>query len=223
MKTRDAHPPLPDRILPVLPMIYAVWADGMLTDAELRRIRAELRERPGIDPETCEALDRWLDPEHPPSPSALEGIRDRIRDWEGPLWTSPEGRELLTAGEELMGILGEEAVRDILEADVPPGARHDEDVAAGIGPASPPQPREATFDPDILRRYMDADHLDTRDRVLTLLHDPVFRIPPHLPKEEHRERVFVALKRLADEGLGSLGYPEEWGGGGDPGRALAVF
>lgn len=223
MKTPDAHPPLPDRILPVLPMIYAVWADGMLTGDELRRIRAELRERPGIDPETCEALEGWLDPDQPPSASALEGIRDRIREWEGPLWTTPEGRELLTAGEEVMGILGEEAVRDILEADVPPGARHDDEVAAGIGPASPPPVRAATFDPDTLRRYLDADHLDTRGRVLTLLHDPVFRIPPHLPKEEHRERVFVALKRLADEGLGSLGYPEAWGGGGDPGRALAVF
>jgi len=223
MSTPGQHPPLPDRLLPVLPMIYAVWADGMLTSAELHRIRAELRERPGIDVDTCEALDRWLDPEAPPSASALAGLRERIREWNGPLWTTPEGRELLTAGEEVMGILGEEAIRDILEADAPPGGHPDDDVAARIGPPPPPVASSPSFDPETLRRYVDADHLDTRDRVMALLHEEEFRIPPHLPRQEHRERVFVALKRLAGEGLGSLGYPEAYGGGGDPGRALVVF
>jgi alkylation response protein AidB-like acyl-CoA dehydrogenase len=59
--------------------------------------------------------------------------------------------------------------------------------------------------------------------VLELLQTPAFQIPLEIERAEHRARVLEALKVLAAEGLGSLAYPEAYGGEGAPGRAIAVF
>lgn len=203
------HPPLPDELVPFLPLVYVAWTDGVLSSEELRRIHGEIREFEPVSPEARDALRAWLDPDAPPSPSALEALRNRIREtlpsvWEGP----PPGVE---AAGELLGIPPEEALREILRWP---------STAAPGKVAPPPTP---SFDPHRLRAYLDADRLEIRDRVLALLHEPVFRIPRHLPKEEHRERVRGALERIAAEGLGSLAFPREYGGGGDPLGGLAVF
>lgn len=216
----------PGPILPFLPLVWAAWSDGVLSAGDLDGIRVEMRRRELVDPSALEALEAWLDPGHPPSPSELERLRERIRSAAHRL-PPEERRSLASLGaalapvserdrsaletlEELLGILGEESARDLLA----PGS---------AAPHAPPPPRKAPFDPDTLRRFLDQDHLETRDRVIDLLREPELRIPPHLPKEQHRARVLAALRRIAGEGLGSLGYPEEFGGAGDPGRALAVF
>ena len=48
-------------------------------------------------------------------------------------------------------------------------------------------------------------------------------MPSGLTTAEHRERVLEALKHLAGEGLGSLGYPARYGGSDDPAASVAVF
>ena len=52
---------------------------------------------------------------------------------------------------------------------------------------------------------------------------PPLLVPAGLPTGEYREQVLEALHVLARAGLGSLGYPEAYGGRGDPGAAIAVF
>jgi acyl-CoA oxidase len=224
--TPSAPAPDPGPILPFLPLVYAAWADGALSAAELDGIRSEIRRRELVDPSALEALDAWLDPTLPPSPSELERLRERIRQAAGSLPeeerrglaalgaamapVSLRDRAALDALEQLLGLLGDEAARELMGSSMP-------------RPPSSPAPVTPPFDPSVLRRYLDQDHLETRDRVLSLLREPELRIPPHLPKEEHRARVMAALRRLAAEGLGALGYPDRYGGGGDPARALAVF
>ena len=44
-----------------------------------------------------------------------------------------------------------------------------------------------------------------------------------LPTPEYRERVLEWAKQLADEGLTAPGFPEEFGGHGDPGANVAAF
>lgn len=215
----------PGPILPFLPLVYAAWSDGVLTPAEMDGIRAEMRRRALVDPSALQALEAWLDPSLPPSPRELGRLGDRIREAAGRLPReerrslaqlgaalaplSPGEREAVETLEELLGLLGEESARVLLSPTTPP--------PPPTGTASPP------FDPAALRRYLDHDHLATRDRVLELLREPELIIPPHLPKEEYRERVLAAVKRIADEGLGSPSFPEEFGGGNDPAGGLAVF
>lgn len=78
--------------------------------------------------------------------------------------------------------------------------------------------------PSSLRILLDGDRIQLRDRILRLLATrPELRPPAHLPLEEGRERVLEALHLLADEGIGSIGYPVELGGEGDPTGALVAF
>ncbi len=44
-----------------------------------------------------------------------------------------------------------------------------------------------------------------------------------LPTPEYREQVLEWAKQLADEGLTAPGFPEEYGGHGDPGANVAAF
>lgn len=216
----------PGPILPFLPLVYAAWADGVLSAGEMDGIRAEIRRRNLVDPSALQALEAWLDPSLPPSPRELERLRERIRQAAGHL-PEAERRGLAALGaamapvsdrdrlaletlEELLGLLGDEAARELM-------------APAGAPPPQAAEHLSPPFDPGVLRRYLDHDQLEMRDRVIDLLREPELRIPPHLPKEEQRERVLVALRRIAAEGLGALGYPEEFGGGGSPARALAVF
>lgn len=74
-----------------------------------------------------------------------------------------------------------------------------------------------------LTDYLAGPHEDLRRRILDLLRTDPFQIPVEIDRPTHRARVLDALRVLAAEGLGSLAYPEAYGGEGAPGRAIAVF
>ncbi|MDH3272048.1 MAG: acyl-CoA dehydrogenase family protein, partial [Gemmatimonadota bacterium] len=60
-------------------------------------------------------------------------------------------------------------------------------------------------------------------RVLHLMSAPEMAIEHGLEHGVYRERVFDAIRYLADEGIGRLGLPTEYGGHGDPGGSIAAF
>lgn len=74
-----------------------------------------------------------------------------------------------------------------------------------------------------LRDYMQEPRPELRARVLELLEEPVFRMPPELERAEYRDRVLDAVRRIADAGLGALAFPSRYGGGDDPAGAIVVF
>lgn len=85
-------------------------------------------------------------------------------------------------------------------------------------PASP-----AEVDVALLADYMSRPHAELRTRVLELLGTEAFQIDPELGRVEHRQRVLESIRILADEGLGLVGFPREFGGEGNPVGAVAVF
>jgi len=221
-------------LTPFLPMFYVAWADGTLSPAEMDRIREEVGRIGELPPEALRVLESWLQPDAPPSPTALAQLRRRIREIaptrssearrslaalgaamartaEHPdgRWATPEGVRVLEGLEELFGVLGGEAARDLIPPETP--------VAAPPELSAPPFPVEE------MRRLLDGDRADLRMKVLRLLEDPGVRVPDGLPTAEARERVLAAVQRLADEGLGRIAFPETFGGGGDVGGSLLVF
>jgi acyl-CoA oxidase len=74
-----------------------------------------------------------------------------------------------------------------------------------------------------LRRLLDGEHAEIRDRVRWWLgmpgHEPVY----DLPREEHRERVLVWTRELASEGDPAMGFPEAYGGQDAVARSVAAF
>ena len=86
-------------------------------------------------------------------------------------------------------------------------------------------PSDDTGHPGIdgLAAFLERPHAEVRQAVLSLLAEEAFSFSPDLPRPLYRDRVLDAVRRLADAGLGGLGYPTEFGGGGEPGAGLAAF
>jgi len=221
-------------LLPFLPFVIDAWSDGILSHAERDILAETLDGLAWLSGDGREVLGAWLDPDAPPSPGDLTALGTLVRGigvvdadeatrsltdlglslWNasgepGP-WSDQDARHALQALEISLGCLGAESARAILQ-QAPPAQ------------AGPPPITPAAFDGLRLMAYLERDHTEVRERVRTLLADPTLRIPRGLPKEEYRERVLEALRLLAGEGLGRIGYPERWGGAADPAGAVASF
>lgn len=221
----EASPrPLEDPdFLPFLPMLWVAWADGALEAEEMGEICRRL------DGDCARLLGPWLDPHRPPSASELARLLRRLhRLVEGlarpeKLGLAGLGLELAQAGgrtvgeeerraletlEEILGITGSEAARQLL---------------ASRRPAVVPEVVEPPFDVVALGRWLDGEHHPLRQRVRAMLHEPDFRPPADVDRETYREWVLAACRRLAAEGLGALSYPREVGGRADLGAFVATF
>ena len=74
-----------------------------------------------------------------------------------------------------------------------------------------------------LQRWLDGPHAGARDLVRAWLEDPGHAPRPDLEWQEHRTQVMAWAKELADAGGTSIGFPEQYGGGGDVGASIAAF
>ncbi len=218
-------------LIPVLPLVAAVWADGVMSEIERGAIEKHLLLEEVLAPEAMAELSTWIDPSSPPDAATLAALKRSIRridlssddestaslsDLGLAIWTAADGQgrwteagalSALRAAEQAAGLLGRETARRLRGLEGPPlepGAAVGVDVAA-------------------LATWLDSDHPEIRAATRDALTDPALRIPLELSKEEYRERVLDACRALADRGLGALAYPEEYGGKGDRHGSVAAF
>ena len=74
-----------------------------------------------------------------------------------------------------------------------------------------------------LRRLLDGEHAEMRDRVREWLSRPGNVAAADRPLDEYRDQVLAWAKELADEGQTATGFPVEYGGEGAVGRSIAAF
>jgi len=74
-----------------------------------------------------------------------------------------------------------------------------------------------------LHAYLDAERAPLRAEVLALLSRPELQIPLGIPLDEYRSRTLDAVRVLADEGIGRLSYPVEFGGQADAMGSVVAF
>jgi acyl-CoA oxidase len=219
-------------LTPFLPFVLSVWDDGILTPEELAALRSGVDPLGRLSDPGRIALEQWLDPATPPTPVDLAVLRTRVRSMdledldEGTRSLTALGLALWTAGggggpwdedvvvtslhdlERSLGVLGGEAARRML--GVPPGA-------------SRASTDRSIQDPGALLAVPGDDHEMLRERVRTLLGRPELSFVPSLDHTAYREQVLDAVQLLADEGLGKLAFPKDWGGQADPSGSVAVF
>jgi acyl-CoA oxidase len=80
-----------------------------------------------------------------------------------------------------------------------------------------------SFDLAALQRLLDGRYGMIRQQLRTVLSQPEFAPVVALPTAEYRERVLDWAKSLAAQGLTAPGFPERFGGRGDPGANVAGF
>ncbi len=211
--------------LALCPLLYVAWADGELAAEELEMLRGHLREagvREG-------ALAEWLDPEAPPSAERLLHLVDEVR--RRAVEVSPERKRSLTElGIAIAEADGEHPTREeraaILRIEETLGLGGPDAVATLFDPARPIAPLpdvRPRFDPDAMAGSLRGPAPETRRRVCALLSDGRFETVAGLSTADYRARVSEWCRELADEGLGALSYPAEFGGGDDPAGFIATF
>ena len=80
-----------------------------------------------------------------------------------------------------------------------------------------------SFEPSAMQRVLDGEQAAIRARVRRILCQPKFRYEPEADIARQRELAFQWCQILADEGLGALGLPKEYGGEDDFAKFMAAF
>lgn len=212
-----------ERLKPFLPLLYTAWSDGSLTPDELNELRSVLCEV--VDGEASPIIERWLDPERPPTGSELDRLGGAIRRGltQEELHLGP-----VELGLRLVGSVPDSVVTALRAADravgpFGPGATRDLQVSRASTLQPLPVLPRASFDRSELKALLDGPRGVVKRQVRQILSQPAFRLRHGLPIDEHRRQVSEWLEVLAAEGIGALGYPETVGGGGDPAGFLAAF
>ena len=76
---------------------------------------------------------------------------------------------------------------------------------------------------DRLERVLEGPRPEIRDEVRKLLQEPGFEPVHGMPMEEHRERVYRQLLRVAEQGFAKEGFPASVGGSGDVQGFVTAF
>ena len=101
-------------------------------------------------------------------------------------------------------------------------------AADGLAPETPTlDPRRVPPEVDVpaLAGLLDGRHAEVRDLVRRNLatYASVLDEAETLPREEYRDRVRDLVLEMAATGQTGMGFPEEYGGGGDLGASIAAF
>lgn len=211
----------------MLPLLHAVWSDGSLDDDEIETLCTSLRLLVGEGADCHEELGTWLDPTDPPSADEIARLgavlRIRVNDKIRTLTPVDVGLHLMADQTDSSFRKGLHAAdRTLGPFSTAATAVWDRtEERSTLAPL--PEPGEAGFDAIGIRRLVAGPYTDIKERVYEILCRPDFRPVPIDDVRLARARVTEWTAVLADEGIGGLGLPVEYGGSGDPAGFIAAF
>lgn len=214
----------------ILPLLYVAWADGVLTPSEAEALHTKIQSLDWLDESVQQEVAQCLDPKSPPTATQyfrwIRALKEAAE--EAPVTTRSSlaelGASMAAAGsngttvpqasrralediEHAIGVDGKELLGDLLGERPQPG----------------PTDGEAPFDVAALTELLDGEHADLRTHIRTLLQDPVFEYPEAPSTSAHRKLVLKWCRLLAEQGLGALSFPEEYGGEADMEKFIVAF
>lgn len=222
----------------LLPLLYIAWSDEILTPTEIILIEEFIKDQDWLDKDDKEFFSSRLNPAKPPTPQQVKKWAHLIRDNSADL---PESslKDLASLGSELAK-LGKQESSSNFKAESAEKALHEAAEMLGLVSSETvddmlseprlhiedekPADEAASFDPQVLKAYLDGRFGELKDQLRTLLSDPAFsykRISEE--KSEFRETVLEWTQALADRGYGAISYPEFAGGQDDMRSYITIF
>lgn len=217
-----------------LPVLYVAWSDTLLTPREINTLKDFIQSQSWLKQEEKALLLQQLNPASPPSPDefklwlreiqtaldpAAPDTKDSLIDIGMKLSklhsngrmnpALEEARETLHTMENALGFINSESVYHFY-----PESR--KTITQG-------RRTTTTFSADALGEILDGPHADTFRRIKKLLSEPEFKYTDPDNLSSYREKVLEWCRLLADQGFGAMGYPKEFGGGGDMATYFAVM
>jgi len=217
--------------LAFLPILCAVWADGLMEDDELSAITRALQGADWMTPEGRERVRDWLDPSVPPAPTVFGEATALVREAAGMDALTLTRAGLAAAESDVQGAPGTQvpwrgdALATLERVELELGLAGAEALREITGAGSEVLETEARVPrpADGGAVLIAGDHAELRRRVRAVLLRPELAMPDEIPRAEYRERTLAAVRVLAEQGLGAIAYPREFGGQGDVCGAVAVF
>lgn len=222
-----------ESLLPFIPLLYIAWADGVLEENEIEYIEQRIAENKTIKPVTKKLVCKWLDPNHPPSPRELAYWKNYIKENADLLndnekldlfsigtklakkeasedWVNQETKQSLHHIENYLNIESHEVIRDTFETNIPTSHK-----TTSKYDSSYLKPLKA-----LLQHSNEA----IKTKVNNILAPHKDDIENHdFDLDTRREKILAWCKELANEGLGSLSFPPEYGGNNSMAQYASVF
>jgi acyl-CoA oxidase len=208
-----------------LPFFYIVWSDTVLTPGEIASLQDVISKQAWLKEDEKKFLLDKVKPSAQPSPDELRSWGDEIRQV---LDNSADGHEnLVDIGLRLAKLKGDNlSYKTLLQVRLQLDA-----IEESLGLISKEslfqfhperrktitqeQATQSNFDVEKLAAILEGNQAPVIARVKTLLADPAFKYVDGENLAAYREKVLQWCRYLADQGFGSMGYPKEFGGGGD--------
>ncbi|MBK8701282.1 MAG: acyl-CoA dehydrogenase family protein [Saprospiraceae bacterium] len=218
-------------LTPILPLLYVAWVDAVLSPSEIRLIRQQGLQY-ALSEEDRGFMLKFTDAMQPPSENQLSALLDLIRDRAAGL---PEtelenlaelGYRLAEQGHtrdtfEKNTYKGLTALCEALALDRPDTATK---LLAKLGWKEPKDLKDqAHFDAPLWSKILDYRQYEIKQKVRTLLNDPLFTRPEGKDKSIQRQHTLEGIKMLAGQGFGSMAYGKDYGGKEDMEAYMAVF
>ena len=208
-----------------LPLVYLVWSDDLLTQKEFATIQEFIKTLVWLSPEEKEQLLSKVDISNPPS-------RNELAQWKLDIEKSIQDKSSIKSIFDIAEALSEKDV-DIstikpeftkLENDL--GILGEEVIQNFKTKASSFTANSQTtsnFDIQKITELLDGKEAAIIKKVKTVISRPEFAYETSTDINVYRQTVYNWCKILADENLGSMAYPKEYGGGGNVEDYFAIM
>ena len=225
-----AHP----HLYTFLPLFYVAWSDTLLTPGELRVLKDFIMTQSWLSEEDKALLLGQLNPSSPPTPDEFKCWLSEIQQVLG-RESSGKKDSLVDIGLNLSKlhangnrkVVPEEASEALHDMENALGFINNESVFHFYPDRRKTITQErattVSFSTDVLAGILDGRQAATFRKVKTLLSEPEFRYVETDNLEAYRQKVLEWCRLLADQGFGAMGYPKEYGGGGDMEAYFAIM
>lgn len=217
----------------ILPLLYAAWADTVLTPSEIAYLKQKIDKLPFLASEERTLLLSWMNPKNPPS-------RQQFLHWENTLKKAAQQmplksrKSLVDLGLSMAkkstknkntAYWNNQEIKTALE-DLEEGLNLVQwDTYQRIFPETTPvkPSKRRAFDVTRMTQILDGDTHEIRTKVKRFFQDPVFHHRPLRTKSAYRKQVLEWCKMMAQQGYGAWAFPEEYGGKDSMEEYIAIF
>ncbi len=204
-----------------LPILYALWADSVLTKKEANVLKDLLKSQSWLSEEEQKFLQQYLNPEEQISPQ-------KLKQWKKTILAASENQHesLSTLGKALVAhhdkehasSINAETLESFKQAEEDMGMLHKETnfiFQQHHQTVTSQQEATTSFDVSKMTDLLDGDQAETISKVKATISDPSFKYPEKGDLSREREQVYALCQELANKGYGSWAFPKEYGGKGD--------
>lgn len=198
-----------------IPLFYLVWSDDLLTQKEFATLKEFIVAKTGISPEDQEYLLSKIDISNPPS-------RNELEQWKSDIAKIIQNKPAIKTIFELAGALSEKdsaiyvAEADFLQLENDLGILGEEVIQnfkTRTGSFTASSQTTSNFDIQKITTLLDGKEAAIIKKVKLIISKPEFAYETSTDINVYRETVYNWCKILADENLGNMAYPKQYGGG----------